>query len=198
MAGYSGVYSVGESLTQYLRNIYPADLSAEHPCNFELAKSEDFSQGESFPANTVTFYLYRMSIDQYLHPSGANRQTPPDSRALPLDLHYMVSIWSDNKHTEQLLMTWVMAQLHWNPILDASNLMALGEWRRDETIQISPTNITQEDLTRIWDVMEPSYRLSTTYIARVVHIDPPEEEAEKPMVALRLETGTLIDDLEDA
>jgi hypothetical protein len=198
MAGFSAAYSVGESLVQYLRNIYPADLRNDHPCRFELAKSADFSDSDTFSETTITFYLYRMSIDQYLHPAGSGRVTPPVARALPLDLHYMVTIWTDNKHTEQLLMAWVMAQLHWNPILDASNLMQQGGWRQDETIQIAPTNITQEDLSRIWDVMEPSYRLSNTYVARVVHIDPPSFDRDEPVIATRFSHGNLEPELAES
>lgn len=193
MAGFSAAYSVGESLVQYLRNIYPAEMRAEHPCRFDLAKSADFAEADTFGETTVTLYLYRMTIDQYLHPAGSGRTVPPVARALPLDLHYMVTVWSDNKHAEQMLMTWVMAQLHWSPTLDASTLMKIGGWRKDESIQISPTNITQEDLCRIWDVMEPSYRLSTTYVARIVHIDPPPEAPHPPVVARRFRSGTVMD-----
>ncbi len=191
MAGFSGPYAVGESIAQYLRNIYPSDLRTDHPCRFELAKSDDFSEADPFTDNTVTLFLYRMTIDQYLHPAGARRSDPPSNRALPLDLHYMLSIWTDNRHTEQLLMAWVMAQLHWTPVLDRSNLMQLGGFRSDETVQISPTNITQEDLSRIWDVLEPSYRLSTTYVARVIHIDPPDETDHRPVIATRFEHGQM-------
>jgi len=189
MANFSAVYAVGESIAQYLRNVYPADLRADHNCRFELAESEDFAQADTFSDTTVTLYLYRMTIDPYLHPAGVRRSEPPSSRALPLDLHYMVTVWTDNRHTEQLLMAWVMAQLHWTPVLDASNLMRLGGFRPDETVQISPTNISQEDLSRIWDVMEPTYRLSTTYVARVIHIDPPVEPDAPPVVATRFREG---------
>jgi hypothetical protein len=191
MAGFSAVYSVGESLVQYLRNIYPADLRGEHPCRFEMAKSADFAEADRFSETTISLFLYRMSIAQYLHPAGSGRRAPPTARALPLDLHYMVTIWSDSKHTEQLLMTWVMAQLHWKPILDASTLMQIGGWRNDESIQISPTNITQEDLCRIWDVMEPTYRLSTTYVARVVHIDAPIADDARHVIATRFDHARL-------
>lgn len=187
MAGFSGAYSVGESLVQYLRNIYPADLRADHPCRFELAKSADFSEADTFTETTISLFLYRMSIAQYLHPAGSRRKAPPTSRALPLDLHYMMTVWADSKHTEQLLMAWAMAQLHWTPNLDASTLMRVGDWRKDESIQISPTNITQEDLCRIWDVMKPTYRLSTTYVARVVHVDPPPEAEAGNVIATRYE-----------
>lgn len=191
MAGFSAAYSVGESLVQYLRNTYPAELRTDHACRFELAKSADFAEADNFSETTISLFLYRMSIAQYLHPAGSGRKAPPTSRALPLDLHYMVTVWSDSKHTEQLLMAWVMAQLHWNPNLDASTLMQIGGWRKDESIQIAPTNITQEDLCRIWDVMEPTYRLSTTYVARVVHIDAPPIADAPNVVATRFEHARL-------
>ncbi|MGB0904068.1 MAG: Pvc16 family protein, partial [Mangrovicoccus sp.] len=103
MAGFSAPYAVGESLVQHLRNIYPDDLRQDHPCRFELAKSADFADPDTFAETTVSFFLYRMTIDQYLHPAGSDRSLPPVARALPLDLHYMVTVWSDNRHTEQLL-----------------------------------------------------------------------------------------------
>ena len=198
MAGFSAPYAVGESIAQYLRNLYPTDLRTAHPCRFELAKSEDFSDADTFTDTTVSIFLYRMSIDQYLHPAGARRADPPSNRALPLDLHYMVTVWTDNRHTEQLLMAWVMAQLHWTPVLYRPNLMQLGGFRADETVQISPTNITQEDLSRIWDVLEPSYRLSTTYVARVIHIDPPVADEAAPVVATRFAHGKLTRETEEA
>ncbi|TVQ32934.1 MAG: DUF4255 domain-containing protein [Geminicoccaceae bacterium] len=185
MAGFSAVYAVGESIAQFLRNTYPSSLRTDHPCRFEVAKSADFADATAFGETVVTLYLYRLAIDQYLNPAGAGRHGTSPSRSLPLDLHFMVTVWTDNKHSEQLLMTWVMAQLHWHPVLDRSNLMALGAWRPDETIQIMPTHLSHEDLTRIWDVVEPSYRLSTTYLVRVVQIDPPEDATAGPVVATR-------------
>lgn len=187
MAGFSAAYAVGESIARYLRDVYPDDLRAEHPCTFSLATSADFAEADTFATTTVTLFLYRMTIDQYLHPAGARRTPTIRSKSLPLDLHYMVTVWTDSMHAEQLLMAWVMAQLHWNPVLDASKLMSVGGFRADETVQVSPTNVTQEDLSRIWDVLEPTYRLSTTYVARIVHIDLPAGEDDRPVVARRFE-----------
>lgn len=187
MAGFSAAYAVGESLARYLRDVYPDDLRAEHPCTFTLAASADFADADAFANTTVTLFLYRMTIDQYLHPAGARRTPASRSRSMPLDLHYMISVWTDSMHAEQLLMTWVMSQLHWNPVLDAAKLMTVGGFRPDESVQVSPTNVTQEDLSRIWDVLEPTYRLSTTYVARVVNIDPPEGDERLPVVATRFD-----------
>lgn len=192
MADFSAVYSVGESIAQFLRNTYPADLRADHPCRFELAKSGDFSDANPFTDTVVSLFLYRVTPNQYLHPAGSSLRRGEHPRALPLDLHYMISVWTDNKHSEHLLMAWVMAQFHWYPVLDQSNLMQIGGWKPEETVHISPTNISQEDLSRIWDVMEPSYRLSTTYVARVVQIDPPRAREYEPVIATRFRYGDLV------
>ena len=189
MADFSAVYSVGESIAQFLRNTYPAEIRTNHAARFELAKSEDFSKAEPFTETVVSLFLYRITTDQYLHPAGSSIRRGEHPKSLPLDLHYMISVWTDNKHTEHLLMTWVMAQFHWHPVLDQSNLMQIGGWKAEDMVQISPTNMSQEDLSRIWDVMEPSYRLSTTYVARVVQIDPPRGHDFEPVVATRFRYG---------
>lgn len=191
MADFSGPFSVGESLAQYLRNIYPADLRADHSCSFVLAKSSDFADATPFAQTTVSIFLYRITLDQYLHPAGTSLREGEDPRVLPVDLHFLISVWADNAHTEQLLMTWVMAQLHWTPVLDSSTFMQTGGWKPSETVQISPANISQEDLTRIWDAIEPSYRLSSAYVARVVQVDPPEGPDNRPVVATRFSPGVL-------
>jgi hypothetical protein len=40
---------------------------------------------------------------------------------------------------------------------------------------------------RIWDTLEPNYRLSLSYIARVVRIDPDEDSDQRPVVAMRFD-----------
>ena len=106
MADFSAVYSVGESIAQFLRNTYPDELRKDHPFKFELAKSEDFSKSDPFNENIVSIFLYRITPDQYLHPAGTSLRRGERPRTLPLDLHFLVSAWSDSKHAEHLAMTW--------------------------------------------------------------------------------------------
>ena len=185
MAQLAATHAVGESIATFLRNTYPEPLRSDHPFSFTLATSDDLSNDDPFDADTVSIFLYRIAVDQYLHPGGTSIRRNESPRALPLDLHYMVSAWTANDFAEHTVMTWVMAQLHWHPVLDRSNLSASGGWAPADTVQVTPSNISQEDLTRIWDVLAPNYRLSTTYVARVVHIDPPDGQDHRPVVAKR-------------
>jgi len=43
---------------------------------------------------------------------------------------------------------------------------------------------------RIWDALTPSYRLSVSYVARLVRIDPDSDDAQfRPVVAARFAYG---------
>jgi hypothetical protein len=82
-------------------------------------------------------------------------------------------------------MAWAMRQLHLHPLLDASSLSPEPAWDADEVIQIVPAELSTEDIMRIWDALEPSYRLSASYIARTVRLDPHELPEALPVVATR-------------
>ena len=57
-------------------------------------------------------------------------------------------------------------------------------------MQVLPVDLSTEDLMRVWDALEPSYRLSTSYVARVVRLDPDvDTELFAPVVAKRLAFG---------
>ena len=83
-----------------------------------------------------------------------------------------------------------MQQLDQHPVMDLSSLDAAGGWRADDLVQIVPAELSNEDLMRIWDALAPDYRLSLSYVARVVRIDPDEAETGLPVVATRFEYGS--------
>ena len=95
-----------------------------------------------------------------------------DPLPLSLDLHYMVTAWGTTSLDEQLTFAWTLRQMHEHPVLDASALSPEAGWTPDEVIQIVPAELTTEDMMRVWDGFEASYRLSSTYIARLVRLDP--------------------------
>jgi hypothetical protein len=119
-------------------------------------------------------------------PGASNARPAP----LHLDLHYLMTAWAANPLDEQVPMAWAMRQLHRVPLLDLSSLSPDGGWERDETVQILPDELTTEDVMRIWDALDPAYRLSTSYVARVVRLDPDvDEELFAPVVARRIALG---------
>ena len=191
MANVRGIHSVGDSIVTYLRNAYPSESGgAEMPaCQFELATSGDFT-GDLDEGTRITLWLHRITSDEHARQSRRPGLPADAPSPLSLDLHYLLSAWAGNAQDEQVTMAWAMRQLHQVPVFDLALLSPSGGWGRDESVRIVPEEHSTADLMRIWDALDASYRLSTGYVARVVRLDPDEDdELHAPVVARRLALG---------
>jgi hypothetical protein len=173
MANIHAIHSIGHSLVTYLRNSYPEPLRTDQPCDFQLVSSGEMAASE-MPAG-VTVFLYRVTVNEFLRNSGS--QGPRIPAPLSLDLHYLLSVWSDSALMEQTVLAWAMYQLHSHPVLDVSALSPEGGWTTGDYVQLIPAELSTEDIMRIWDALHPSYRLSVSYIARAVRIGGDAEPA---------------------
>jgi hypothetical protein len=175
-----GVYSLGESIADYLSKTYPTALSVEHPCKFSSVSSVELNGDNAFPTTTVSIYLYRLTVNEFLRnaarTSGAFEQTPP----LSLDLHYLITAWAANHLDEHLVLTWALKQLYKRQTLTPSELSPEGGWSPGEIVQLLPEEIPTADMMRIWDALEPKYRLSVSYVARAVRVDLDDEDLSPP------------------
>ena len=190
MANVFAIHSVGNSITTYLRNSYPRELAGltMPDCGFDLISSGELA-GEPDDATRITLYLYRITVNE--HSRQMHGTTGAVSRPTPLglDLHFLLSAWAGNARDEQTMLAWAIRQLHMFPILDASSLSPEAGWGANEVIQIIPAELSNEDVMRIWDALDPPYRLSVSYIARLVRLDPDTPQAGRPVVATRLAYG---------
>jgi Pvc16 N-terminal domain len=172
VADFRAVAAVTETVLQLLRSNYqPSDFDQE--LEFKVYTAKDFTK----PLNAgVSLFLYR------IFPNGVQR-TPPsrptaDGRRfpplLPLDLHMLLTVWGREASLQHTIAGWMMRTLEDQPIFPAALLNAStpGVFRPDETIELSLTELTNEDLLRIWDALVQNvYQLSVPYVARVVRIE---------------------------
>ena len=191
MANVFGVHSVGTSIATFLRNTYPAAVGgrAMPACDFELVSAGQLAS-DSEERNRITLFLYRLAVNEHSRQSAHLRS--PDGRVAPLglDLHYLMSSWAMTPQDEHVALTWALRQLHEFPVLDASSLTPDAGWASDEVIQIVPSELATEDVMRIWDALTPSYRLSVSYVARLVRIDPDSDDSQfRPVVSGRFAFG---------
>lgn len=192
MANVFAIHSVGNSIVTFLRNAYPREIGGTDlpSCAFELASTGELA-GDIDETTRITLTLYRITVDEHARQTRRPGASGAGPAPLGVDLHYMLTAWAANALDEHVSMAWAMRQLHQVPVLDLALLSPEGGWGRDEAVQISPTELSTEDVMRIWDALDPPYRLSTTYVARVVRLDPDEEVgAFEPVVARRLAFGT--------
>lgn len=200
MANLAAIRSVGTSLATYLDRAYrssmfPTGLTRPN-CIFTLlplgglqAANIDVSNG----AVQVLILLYRASMNEYLRTSGRPSQPDMEPPPLSVDLHYLISFWAGTAESEQLVLAWTMRQMHQTPVLDDSILSEEAGWAADDVIQLIPEEISNEDMMRIWDALEPQYRLSLSYIARVVRIDPDAVRDHRRVVATRFDLAVPVE-----
>ena len=188
MANVFAVHSVGNSIATYLRNSYPSTLAGlEMPdCAFDLVSSGELT-GEPGDATRITLYLYRITVNEHSRQAAAG--TTARSTPIGLDLHFLMTAWAGNARDEHAMLAWAIRQLHMFPILDASSLSPEAGWGANEVIQIIPAELPTEDIMRIWDALDPAYRLSVSYIARLVRLDPDTPAVGRPVVATRFAYG---------
>ena len=185
MANIYSINSVGSSIMQFLRNNYPQELRDAYPCDFRIVSSGEMAESTEEFNTSVTLYLYRIIINEHVRNAPAAHRQGSTRIPLSVDLHLMLSIWADSAAAEHTLCAWVMSQLHQHPIMDVSSLTEEGGWSTDDVVHIIPAELSNEDLMRIWDAISPFYRLSLSYIARVVRIDGEDSETGLPVVATR-------------
>jgi hypothetical protein len=169
----------------YLRNAYPEPLRTSHAFDFRVISAGELAQGND-PHNSLTLFLYRITLDEYLR--NRRRVNDPSDAETPLsiDLHYLLTAWADNPLAEQTVITWAMREMQMHPVLDSSSLSPEADWDPSDMIQLIPAEITSDEMMRIWDLLRPKYRLSVPYIARVIRIDVDRAEEFRPVLASRL------------
>lgn len=185
MANIRAIHSVGSSLVTFLRNTYPDTLDGEAMpnCDFELLSCGQVAAGVE-EGTRIGLLLHRVTVNEHARLAQGTRRG--SAQALALDLHYLLTAWSATASDEQITFAWAIRQLHLHPVLDASSLSPEAGWSREDVIQLVPAELTTEEMMRTWDALEPSYRLSASYVARVVRIDPDtDDEKFAPVVARR-------------
>ena len=190
MANVFAIHSVGSSLVTYLKNTYPDSLQDDFPCDFKLVSSGELAVMEKDLDGVVSLFLHRITANEHLRTARRGGDPLDASVPLSIDLHYLLSVWHASAAAEQVILAWAMRQLHLRPVLDASSLSPEAGWQPSDVVHILPAELSSEDLMRIWDAVVPAYRLSVSYIARVVRIDGPVVPAGRPVVATRFEYQT--------
>lgn len=172
MASYRALATVSQSIVELLRASYdPADFNNE--LEFKTFTAKDFAS--PFGAG-VSVFLFRV------FPNGVQRTPPgrfgPDGNRryseLPVDLHYLLTVWAKEASLQHTVTGWMMRVLEDMPVLSAAQLNASGPgvFRDDETVELSLAELRNEDLLKLWDVLDLNvFQLSVPYVARGVRIE---------------------------
>lgn len=133
---------------------------------------------------TITPYRVFPSGDFRNPPSRPDADGVPRRAAMPLELHLLFSVWTKDAEWQTGIAGWMMRVLHDHPTLTAVDLnqAVAGTFDDDETVDVLPTDLSTENLLRIWELMKGDgtrYALSVPYVARTVRI---RSEVRVPLV----------------
>lgn len=183
MASLSAIHAVTSGLAQYLTRAHQLSPIRTTSCAFAAVGTGDFKKLDG-QDTTCSLFLHRVSLNQHVR----NDVGRGDSRrpALSLDLHLLVTVWADSAQKEQLVFAWVVRELTRLAVLDSSVLGASAGFEPGELIQLGVDELSTDDLSKIWQMLAPPYRLSASFVARNVRIGHEDEEAFAPVVARRV------------
>jgi hypothetical protein len=165
-------FSVISDVSRSLQGLLDGQLTA--PESIEVSTTSP----QRVTLNTdrlLNLYLYQVVEDPHAKnrppiPVGPDRLRPPP---LALNLYYLMTPYAkdeqDNKD-EHLILGEAMRILYEHSTLTDPYLEGGLKGRGEEVrLVLCPTNL--EELTRIWNSLQMSYRLSVCYEARVLLVD---------------------------
>lgn len=190
MASYRAVNGVLMALEHFFKTRLPPELE-NGPINarIELLGSADLAAGLS--GNVLAIYVHRIAIDphgrsRFFAPQGTDKNAAPAAE-LPVNLHLLLIASATSATIEANLMAWAMIALANESQFDISHLSDFDEgWSERENITVTPEEMSNEDLLRIWDAMTIPYTNSVPYVARTLRLRLKQNETQGPAVMSRV------------
>jgi hypothetical protein len=187
MGAYTVVAEAGESLVNVLWQEIQSDPQVnsliDNENRISLDSPSDLQDNDSVQ---LSIYLYQITENAStknqipVQGDGAQVRKAP----LALDLHYLVTPLVGTVIDQQIILGKVMQVLYDRAILQGADLTgSLASSGQEVRVILNP--VPYEELTRLWQSMEMSYRLSVVYLVRVIMVDSVNEQFIQPVVTKR-------------
>lgn len=187
MGAYTVLAEAGESLVgvlwQEIQNDAQINSLIDNENRLSLDSPFDLQDNDSVK---LSIYLYRITENAStknqvpVQGNGAQLRKAP----LTLDLHYLVTPLVGTVTDQQIILGKVMQVLYDRATLQGADLTgSLASSGQELRVILNPVPL--EELTRVWQSMEMSYRLSVVYLVRVVMVDSLNEQFIQPVITKR-------------
>ena len=173
MGSVRAITAVSDAIVHVLQSQFDAAEFDGNQLQFRVYLAKDFAQ----PMDAgVSVFLYRVYVNNSQRSVGARlsldgrRLRPP----LSLDLHFLLTAWAQDASLQHAIAGWMMRALEDTPNFPAGllNHRFAGSFHPDESVELAVTELTTEELFRIWEVIvNNAYQISVPYVARVVRIE---------------------------
>jgi hypothetical protein len=123
---------------------------------------------------SVTVFLYHVAICGEMR-NAARRSLSngaPSRPALPLELRFMITPWTKLPREAYQIIGLISQMFNDHAVLGFGDLAGgADDWSSDDTVEVIMESLPVEEHYDIWETTGLPYRLSLTYLARVVGID---------------------------
>jgi hypothetical protein len=181
MASVDVIRDMTDTLVYLLRAGIPGAFV--DPARITVATPDEFEGLRDPNQPNITVFLYRISVNPQLR--NGPRRLLADGRTtrpqMPLELNYLVTAWARDTRDELRIIGRILQILYDRCELGPADLQG-ASWESGDTAQVILESLPLEDQYRIWDAGEVPYRLSLTYLARIIGISPAVAIAEPPVV----------------
>jgi len=177
MAGPNVVREMSETLAQMLQ----ASLTGIVPANNVIIATPD--NFRDLPKPACTIFLYRVAVNPVMR-NGPRVNIKPGETSrplLPVDLSYLITPWGKIPEDEHQILGAALQTLYDHAELGRGDLLG-ASWLPDDTVQLVLETLSLEEHFCIWEPVQLPYRLSLTYMARIIGIAPSRTEAASPVV----------------
>ena len=184
MAGFAGIAATGKSIERLLN----AAFAEEEPVPGKktravLVRTSDFEEtnaATNIGSPALSVFLYRVDSNKVMRAAWSAVGSLDGVPHFAVDLHFLLTPWADNAEFEQRILGKAMQCLETTPQLSGPLLHPSANWAANETVQVVSEDIPPEAMLRAFDSLPTDYRLSVSYVARVVRIDGREATPTPP------------------
>lgn len=165
------------AVTSLLSQLLLARLQAIDPSTQVTTKPLDKARDATHTPSQLNVFLYQTTIS-----AAYRNQDPPQVRpgeagfpALPLELHYLLTAFgaADDDVDAHKVLGRALSVLHDTPLLNRTGpiAQAVGLDQQHENLRVTPTNMTLEELSKMWTAFQTQYRASAAFCVSLVLID---------------------------
>ena len=187
MATADAIRDTADTIIFLLRSALPPMVDQDQ---IFAATPDDFEDVQNPDRPVITVFLYRVAIHSEMR--NAPRRILGDGRVtrplLPLELHYMITPWARETRDELRIIGRILQSLYDHAEMGPADLQGIS-WSPGDSVQLVLDSLPAEDHYRIWDSTDLPYRLSLTYIARVIGVEPDAGEVVPVVTSARFTSG---------
>ncbi len=185
MGAFTAVAAVGLSIESMLDRQLKAAHSADSTLfnrqpRARLVRTEQFSRTPGAPNaiddGTVSVFCYRVDLNGTTRAPWSAVSAVTRRLHVPVDAHFLITAWESDAEAELRLLGCAITALESTPTLTGPLLHPVGRWEPGESVHLVNEDLVTEDVLRTFETLPADFRLSVSYVARVIQLNSPVSE----------------------